>query len=119
MAKKSASQLSIKNCLLGLTSIVKNSDKNKYLYSGNGIGFDGAGSWRFGNSFARNVVIFDVDNSQSSHTDNYKNNFLVLGEGPTDDNNGTVGVAEKNFSVNFNKAKTKFCLNLRYNCDSS
>ena len=33
--------------------------------------------------FARNVF-FGVDNSLSSHTDNWKNNFLVLGEGPTD-----------------------------------
>ena len=31
----------------------------------------------------RIFVIFDVDNSSSSHTDNCKNNFLVLGEGPT------------------------------------
>ena len=30
---------------------------------------------------ARNVVIFDGDNSSSSHSDNLKNNFLVLGEG--------------------------------------
>ena len=35
------------------------------------------------NDFARNVVIVGVDNSSSSHTDNQKNNFLVLGEGPT------------------------------------
>ena len=30
-----------------------------------------------------NVVIFGVDNSSSSHADNLKNNFLVLGEGDT------------------------------------
>ena len=35
------------------------------------------------NDFARNVVIVGVDNSSSSHTDNQKNNFLVLGECPT------------------------------------
>ena len=40
-------------------------------------------SWRFGNYFARNVVIFGVDNSSSSHTDNQKNNFLILIEGLT------------------------------------
>ena len=33
-----------------------------------------------------NVVIFGVDNSGSSHIDDCKNNFLVLGEGPTNDN---------------------------------
>ena len=42
-----------------------------------------AGSWSFVNGFARNVIIFGVDNTSSSHYDNRKNNFLVLGECPT------------------------------------
>ena len=29
------------------------------------------------------MYIFGVDNSSSHHIDNLKNNFLVLGEGPT------------------------------------
>ena len=33
-----------KNCLFGATNIVKNSDKEKYVYSGYGITFDSAGS---------------------------------------------------------------------------
>ena len=37
----------------------------------------------FGNGTVRNVIIFDFDNSLSSHCDNCKNNFLVLGESPT------------------------------------
>ena len=41
--------------------------------------------WNFSNEFARNIVIFGVDSSLSSHPDISKN-FLVLGEGPTDDN---------------------------------
>ena len=51
------------------------------MYSGYGIAFDGAGSWNFGNDNARNVVIFGVDNSSSSHVDDCKNIFLVLGKG--------------------------------------
>ena len=31
--------------------------------------------------YARNVIIFVVENSSSSHTDNLKNKFLILGEG--------------------------------------
>ena len=58
--------------------------------------FEGAVSWSFSNEFARNVVFFGVDNSSSSHTDNHKNNFLVLGVGPTDDINDTFGTAKKN-----------------------
>ena len=32
---------------MGATNIVKNSDKEKYVYSGYGITFDSGGSWRF------------------------------------------------------------------------
>ena len=88
------------------------------MYKGYGTVLDALGSWIFGNYFARNVVIFGVDNSSSSHTDNRRNNFLVLGEELTDIN-GSVGATEKNFSNNFSKAKTKFCLNLHYNHDNS
>ena len=52
-------------------------------YSSYEIALDGTGSWSFGNDFGRNIVIFGVGNSSSSHSDNRKNNFLVLGEGPT------------------------------------
>ena len=37
--------------------------------------------WIFGNDFARNAIIFGFDKSSSSHADNCKNNFLVLGKG--------------------------------------
>ena len=40
------------------------------------------------------LVIFY--NSASPHTDNRKNNFLVLGEGPTNGINDSTGTAEKN-----------------------
>ena len=51
------------------------------MYSGYGIAFDGKGLWDFVSSSAKNVIIFGVDNSSSSHPDNRKNNFLVLGDG--------------------------------------
>ena len=53
------------------------------------------------NGSARNVIMFDVDNSSSSHTDNQKNEFLVLGEGPTFGINRSFGSPEKKFSINF------------------
>ena len=37
--------------------------------------FDGVGLWSFGNDYARNIIIFRVDNNSSSHSDNRKNNF--------------------------------------------
>ena len=89
------------------------------MHGGYGIAFDGAGSWSFANEFARNVIIFGDDNSSSSHADNRKNNFLVLGEGPTEDINDSMGPEERTFSINFSKTKTKFCLSLHYNGGNS
>ena len=100
--------------MFGATNIVKNSDKSWNGYCGYGTAFDGAGSWNFINCFVGNVVIFGVYNSLSSHTDNRKNNFLVLDEEPTDGITGSVGAAKQKFSINFSKVKTKFCLILHY-----
>ena len=82
------------------TNIVKDSDKEKYVYSGYGIAF--------GNDLAKNVIIFGFDNSSSSHTDNLKNNFWVLGERPTFGITGRFGASEKKFDFNFSKAKQNF-----------
>ena len=67
--------------------------KSKFTYNGRGIAFDGEGSSSFDNDFAKNLVIFGVDNSSSSHTDNQKNNFL--GQGSTRGVNDSTGEAEK------------------------
>ena len=94
-----------KNGLFGATNLVKNRDQEKFVYSGYGITFYSAGSWSFDNDFARNFVISGVDNTSSSHADNRKNKFLVLGEGPTYGINGSFGSPEKKFSINLTKAK--------------
>ena len=99
-----------KKCLFGATYIVKNNDKCKYVHSDYGKAFEGAESWIFSNGFIKNIKNFGADNSLSSHTDNCKNNFLLLGEGTTDDINDSVGAAEKKFTINFNKAKNKVLL---------
>ena len=49
------------------------------MYSGSELAFDGPSLCSLVNNFARNVVIYGVDNSSSSYTDNCKDNFLVLG----------------------------------------
>ena len=59
------------------------------------------------------VVIFGLDYGSSSHADNLKNNFLLLGEAPTLKHWFTK------FSINFSKTKAKFCLSLHYNGDNS
>ena len=67
----------LKQWLFGTTNIVKYNDKEKWVYGGYEIAFDGANSESFRDDFTRNVVTFGVDNNSLSHTDNCKNNCLV------------------------------------------
>ena len=85
-----------KNWLFEATSVVKKSDKEKYPYSGYRTTFANAVcSWSFDNDIARNVIIFGVHNSSSSHADNHKNDFLVLSEGISSGINGRFRSPEK------------------------
>ena len=65
------------------------------------------------------MVIYGVDNTLLSHTNNPKSNFLVSIERPTDGINDSTGAAEKIFSINFTKANKKFSLSLPYSSDES
>ena len=53
----------LKNCLFHTVKLVRSTIKREFVYNLQGIAFDGEGSWSFGNNFARNVVIFGVDNN--------------------------------------------------------
>ena len=44
---------------------------------------------------------------------------MLIGEGPTDDINDSICIAETKFSINFTKANTKFFVSLHYNGDES
>ena len=83
----------MKNLLVWCNYIAKNSDK-KWEYSDYVFSFDGKGEWNFGNDSARNIEIFGIDNSSSSHTDGHKNYFLVLGEEDTFGISGNFGALE-------------------------
>ena len=114
----SSNTFRFKNFLFRATNIVKNSDKENYVYSGYGITFDISGSSNFGNNFAGNDTIFGVDNSSSSHANNLKNKFLVLGELHTFGNNESFCAPEKKFSINFNESNTKYYFSFYYNADT-
>ena len=73
----------LENCLFGAFKLTKHVDVDQYKYSGYGIGFDRKGSYSIGNEVGRNVIIFGVDVSSSSHIDNNKKYILILGKGPT------------------------------------
>ena len=91
----------LKNCLFGTLKLVRNAIKSKFTYNGRGIAFEGLRS--FGTDFASNIVTL-------FHTNNKNYNFLVLGERPTDGINGSIGAAERKFSINFSKGKDKMLL---------
>ena len=78
--------------MFATTNKVKNNHKENWGYSGYGITFDSASSWSFDQEYARNIAIFGVDNSLSSHDGNHKNTFLVLAEVTTFDINVCFGM---------------------------
>ena len=74
----------LKNCLFGAVTLSKNTDIDKYGYSGYEIGFDRRSSFSFpGGEFGQNLLISGVDMSSSADIDNKKKDILVLGKGPT------------------------------------
>ena len=77
------------------TNIRKSSAKCKWLYTGCGIAFDGGGSWSFDNYFVKNVMICDVNNSSSSHSDY----FLELVKELIYDVNGSYSASEKKLII--------------------
>ena len=54
-----------------------------------------------------------------SHIDNKGKDILILGKGPAQGLGEHSLTAEKMYSINFTKVKTKFCLNLHNNGDDS
>ena len=106
--------------MFGAVSLTKNTDIDKYKYSGYGIGFDRDGEVSFGTrGFGRNCITFGADLSSSSHANNKKNNILVLGKDFVQGINDTTIYAEKMYSINFTENNKKFCLSLCYNGDNS
>ena len=103
-----------KNCLFGAVKLTKHPDIDKYKYSRYGIRFDRKGFFSLGNEIGRNVTVFGVDMSSSSHIDNKKKDTLILGKRPTQGLEHTL-TAEKLYSINFMKHNTKFCLSWHYN----
>ena len=89
------------------------------MYNGYGRIFKIAVCWSFDKDTARNVITFGVCISLSSHVDKPKNNFLVLGVGPTSNIDGSFSLPDKKFSISFSKTRTKFCLSFQCNADNN
>ena len=106
--------------MFGAVRITKNTDVDKYKYSGHGIGFYGRGIFTHtAGSFGNNAIIFGVDMSSSVHIDNKGKDILILGKGPTQVLGKNSLTTEKMYSINFSATEKKFCLRLHYNGASS
>ena len=65
------SSSTLESCLFGVVKLTKNSDVDKYKYSGYDILFDAKGSFSLpSGGYGKNVVIFRVDMSSSTHINN-------------------------------------------------
>ena len=108
------SDFTLANCLFGEVNMTKNADPDKYKYSGYDIGFDSCSLFSCKSDCSKNVIIFGADMTSSVHTNNKTRNILVLGQVITELNDKKL-TAEANYSTNFSKINTKFCLSLHYN----
>ena len=67
----------LKECLFGEVTLIKNADFDKYGYFGYGTEFDRRSSFSFpSGEFHQNVLIFGVDVSSSAHIDNKKKRHI-------------------------------------------
>ena len=101
------SSVTLENCLFGAVKLTKNTDTDKYKYSGYSIGFDSTGSFTHpSGGYDKKFIIFGADMSSSAH------DFMQ----GTD---GTAIYAERTYSTNFTAANKNFCLILHYNGDTN
>ena len=110
----------VHNGLFGAIKITKNVNTSHCKYEGYGICFDGESSFCCGNRIdAKNLIIFGVNNSNSSHSTNKTQNIYVLGKDFVQGINNTTIYAEKLYKTNVTEQSKKFVLSLHYNGDNS
>ena len=101
----------LKNCLFGAVTLTKNTDIDKYGYSGYGNGFDRRSNFTSADGgFGQNLLIFGADMSSSTHIDN-KIRHISSGK-RTNTRIRTYINCRKNISHFFTVTKKKFCLSL-------
>ena len=63
----------------------------------------------------KNVIILKVDMSSSVHIDNKKKDILILSKGSALGLDDTSLTAEAQYSINFSRSNSKFCLSQHCN----
>ena len=106
--------------MFGAVKLTKNTNPNKYSYSGYGIGFDSRSLFSIPNfDWGKNVIIFGVDMSSSVHANNKNKDILILGKEQTKGLDNISLTAEAEYSINFSRSEREFCLSLHYNGSNS
>ena len=119
MATKFKHWFTLRGCLFGSVKLTKNTDPDKYSYSGYGIGFDTQIEYSLPDgSVGKNVIIFRADMSSSVHIDNKGKDILILGKGITQGLNHKWA-AEALYSINFTRPGIKSFLSLYYHGSNS
>ena len=78
------SNFTLRDCLFRGVKLASNAHPDKYLYRGYGIGFNSHSELSLPDgSVDKNFIIFGVNMSSSTHSDNKKKDILILGLGST------------------------------------
>ena len=94
--------------MFGAVKLTKNSDIDKYQYSGYRIGFDSRRTFSHpSGGTGVNAIVFGADMSSSVHANNRAKIILILGVSLTQGLEDTTLYAEKMYSVNFTATRKK------------
>ena len=97
-------------CLFGSLELTKDTDPDKYKYSGYGIGFDSRSEFSLTDgSLGKSDIIFEVDMSISVHIDSKNKD-----EGPTKGLDDTTLRAETKYSITFILSRKKFVYSTKF-----
>ena len=108
------------NCLFGSVKLTKNTDLDKYNYTGCDIAFYFRSEFLFTDgSYGKNVIVFGADMSSSVHVDNKRKDILILGERPAQGLDDMTLTAEAKYPINFTSSGKRFVLSLHYNGSNS
>ena len=96
--------------MFGAIKLTKNTDPDKYKYSGYRIGFDSCSEFFFTDGSYLSL-------SEQAH--NKEKDILIIGEGPAHGLDDTTLTEEAKYSINFTQSKRKFVLSLHNNGSNS
>ena len=87
--------------MFGAVKLTRNSDIDKYQYSGYGTGFDSRGTFTYpSGGTGVNVIVFGVDMSSNVHSTNRAKSILIFNRSLTQGLEDISLYTEKMYSVN-------------------